>query len=200
MTVTTSPIVLASRSPRRAELLRLLGVAYDIVDCDIDERQLDAETPVDYVRRVALAKAAWARANGNERRIVVAADTCVSVGQEIFGKPVDFADARRMLRRLGGGWHTVHTAVVVAGVDGPPQTEVVATRVEFVALDDPTIGAYWASGEPTDKAGAYGIQGLGGALVRRIEGSYSAVVGLPLAETAALLARAGVPHTLTIRT
>jgi len=199
VTVTTRPIVLASRSPRRAALLRLLGVDYDLVDIDIDERRLGAETPADYVQRVALAKAAWAQAGGNERRIVLAADTCVSVEQDIFGKPLDFADARRMLRRLGGGWHTVHTAVVVKGVDGPPQTAVVATRVEFIALDDATIAAYWASGEPADKAGAYGIQGLGGALVRRIEGSYSAVVGLPLAETAALLASAGVTHALTGR-
>ena len=199
MSIPTSPIVLASRSPRRAALLRLLGVDYDLIDIDIDERPLRAETSVDYVQRVALAKAACARAGGNERRIVLAADTCVSVDGDIYGKPLDFADARRMLRRLGGGWHTVHTAVVVAGVDGPPQTVVVATRVEFIALDDAIIAAYWASGEPADKAGAYGIQGLGGALVRRIEGSYSAVVGLPLAETAALLASVGVAHALTGR-
>jgi septum formation protein len=88
---------------------------------------------------------------------------------------------------------------VVEGVEGPPQAAVVTTRVEFIALDDATIAAYWASGEPADKAGAYGIQGLGGALVRRIEGSYSAVVGLPLVETAALLASAGIAHALTSR-
>lgn len=199
MTVSTTPIVLASRSPRRAALLHLLGVAYDLVAADIDETPLGAEAPVEYVQRVALAKAACARAGGLTQRIVLAADTCVSVDGEIFGKPLDFADARRMLRRLAGGWHTVYTAVVVAGMDGLSRSAIVATRVEFTPLDDATIAAYWASGEPTDKAGAYGIQGLGGALVRRIEGSYSAVVGLPLAETAMLLAGAGVAHALSRR-
>jgi septum formation protein len=186
---------LASRSPRRAELLRLVGVEFVLVDVEVDESQHAGEAPADYVLRVASDKA---RAGGEHLApgaVVLAADTTVTVDGEIFGKPSDEDDARRMLTRLSGRWHEVMTAVVV-GVDGRHHCEVVRTRVEFRALDDATIAAYWHSGEPADKAGAYGIQGLGGALVKRIDGSYGAVVGLPLCETVTLLERVGVRHAL----
>ncbi len=186
---------LASRSPRRAELLRLVGVNFVLVDVDVDERQQAGEAPVDYVRRVALDKARAGSGQLAARAVVLAADTTVSVDGEIFGKPRDEADGRAMLMRLSGRWHEVFTAVVVA-VDGRYDIEVVRTRVEFRVLEAAAITAYWRSGEPADKAGAYGIQGLGGALVKRIEGSYGAVVGLPLCETVALLEKVGIGHAL----
>lgn len=189
-------LALASRSPRRAALLRLLGVEFDIIPADADERVLAGEQPADYVRRVARLKAAAARIAGDGGHVLLAADTCVSIDGEIFGKPVDRAHGARMLRRLAGRWHDVHTALMVSPPTGQAHEALVSTRVEFVAFDDAVIEAYWASGEPADKAGAYGIQGLGGTLVRRIEGSYSAVVGLPLAESADLLTRAGIAHAL----
>jgi len=189
-------LALASRSPRRAALLRLLGVEFDIIPADADERVLAGERPADYVRRVTRLKAAAARAAGGGGHVLLAADTCVSIDGEIFGKPVDRAHGARMLRRLAGRWHDVHTALTVSPPNDRAHEALVSTRVEFVAFDDAVIEAYWASGEPADKAGAYGIQGLGGTLVRRIEGSYSAVVGLPLAESADLLTRAGIAHAL----
>ena len=186
---------LASRSPRRAELLRLVGVNFVLVDVDVDECQQAGEAPADYVRRVAADKARAGSGQLAARAVVLAADTTVSVDGEIFGKPRDEADGRAMLMRLSGRWHEVFTAVVVA-VDGRHYIDVVKTRVEFRALDHATITAYWRSGEAVDKAGAYGIQGLGGALVKRIEGSYGAVVGLPLCETVALLEKVGIGHAL----
>lgn len=186
---------LASRSPRRAELLRLLGVDFVLVDVDVNECQQAGEAPVDYVRRVALDKARAGRGQLAAGAVVLAADTTVSVDGEIFGKPRDEADGRAMLMRLSGRWHEVFTAVVVA-VDGRYCIDVVKTRVEFRTLDHATITAYWRIGEAVDKAGAYGIQGLGGALVKRIEGSYGAVVGLPLCETVALLEKVGIGHAL----
>ena len=126
----------------------------------------------------------------------LAADTTVTIDGEIFGKPRDERDAHAMLSRLSARWHEVLTAVVVS-VDGRQFSDVVTTRVEFRALTAATIAAYWRSGEPADKAGAYGIQGLGGALVKRIDGSYGAVVGLPLCETIALLDQVGIRHALS---
>jgi septum formation protein len=193
--VPTSPVrvVLASRSPRRAELLGLLGVEFTVVAADVDETPLAGERPRAYVERVARNKAA---AVALDDCVVLSADTSVCVDGAIFGKPRDRADACRMLRTLSGRWHEVHTAVALRVPTGAVTGLVVSTRVEFVPLDDALIDAYWATGEPADKAGAYGIQGLGGALVGRIEGSYSAVVGLPLAETRTLLDGAGLVHRL----
>ena len=186
---------LASRSPRRAELLRLLGVDFVLVDVDVDESQQVGEAPADYVRRVALSKACAGSAQLPPGAVVLAADTTVSVDGEIYGKPRDAADGQAMLSRLAGRWHEVLTAVVV-GVDTRQHIEVVRTRVEFRALNAGAIEAYWRSGEPADKAGGYGIQGLGGALIKRIDGSYGAVVGLPLCETVALLEKVGIGHAL----
>lgn len=193
-TGTTPALYLASRSPRRAAYLELLGVAFETVDADADETARAGEAPVAYVERVARSKAEAARGRASLPLPLLAADTTVSLDGRLFGKPVDAAHALQMLRALSGRWHEVHTAVVVAGQT--LASVVVTTRVEFAPLSDATIEAYWQTGEPRDKAGAYGIQGLGGALVARVDGSYSAVVGLPLRETRDLLDAAGVPHRL----
>ena len=195
----SSVLRLASRSPRRADLLTLLGVEFEVVDTDIDENVLPAEPPITYVARVALAKAMSAQAISSLGDCILAADTAVSADGRIFGKPVDRHDAIEMLSALSGRWHDVHTAVVVLAA-GKIASTVVSTRVEFVALDSALIDAYCASGEPYDKAGGYGIQGLGGAFIRRIEGSCSAVIGLPLCETRELLDAAGIPHSLRLLT
>ncbi|MCC6710444.1 MAG: septum formation inhibitor Maf [Gammaproteobacteria bacterium] len=187
---------LASRSPRRAELLRLVGVDFVLVDVEVDEARLSGEAPADYVLRVASDKARAGSAELAPGAVVLAADTTVTIDGEIFGKPRDERDAHAMLSRLSARWHEVLTAVVVS-VDGRQFSDVVTTRVEFRALTAATIAAYWRSGEPADKAGAYGIQGLGGALVKRIDGSYGAVVGLPLCETIAVLDQVGIRHALS---
>ena len=186
---------LASRSPRRAELLRLLGVEFVLVDVEVDEDPRAGEAPAAYVRRVAEDKARAGGARLARDAAVLAADTTVSIDGEIFGKPRDAADAQAMLTRLAGRWHEVYTAVVV-GIRSERFVDVVKTRVEFKSLSVATIAAYWRSGEAADKAGAYGIQGLGGALIKRIDGSYGAVVGLPLCDTVTLLDRAGIRHAL----
>jgi len=201
MTETTrgapAALLLASRSPRRAELLRTLGVAFRVIDVEVDETTRVGEAPVDYVRRLARDKARARQAvAGGASLPVLAADTTVVLDGAILGKPLDDADARAMLARLAGRTHEVLTGVAVIDARGWLDDAVVATRVSFRALSPAEIAAYVASGEPADKAGAYGIQGLGGALVERIDGSYSNVVGLPLVETLALLDAAGVPHAL----
>jgi septum formation protein len=190
-------LLLASGSPRRADLLRTLGVAFRVLDVEVDETTRMGEAPVDYVRRLARDKARAGHAVAGDASLpVLAADTTVVLDGAILGKPLDDADARAMLARLAGRTHEVLTGVAVIDARGLPVDTVLATRVRFRALTPAEIAAYVASGEPLDKAGAYGIQGLGGALVERIEGSYSNVVGLPLAETLALLDAAGVPHAL----
>jgi len=191
-------LILASRSPRRAELLRQLGASFAVIDVEIDEAPGAQEAPADYVRRLARAKAEAGRAAHGNTGAVLAADTSVALAGRLFGKPRDAADGAAILSALSGRRHEVHTAVALATGRGV-EACVVATVVEFAPLDAAVIAAYWASGEPADKAGAYGIQGLGGALVTRIEGSYSAVVGLPLCETRALLDSAGIPHALSPR-
>jgi septum formation protein len=171
-------VVLASRSPRRLELLRSLGVEPEVRPADIDESVLAGEDPVTYVRRLAVAKAGRA-ARGDE--VVIGADTTVSVGPEIVGKPADAADAFRMLRLLAGRWHQVHTAVAVRTGSGT-RTAVVTSDVEFIAADDELLKWYVARGESLDKAGGYAIQGGGALLVATVRGSTTNVVGLPLAE------------------
>lgn len=192
-------LYLASRSPRRAEFLRLLGVDFALVDVEIDETPHTDEAPDAYVERVARAKAAAGRALLSTRsRValpVLAADTTVVCGAEILGKPRDAADARRMLVLLSGRTHTVMTAVALAR--DTCSAICVRTQVLFRPLTPVEIDRYLASGEPADKAGAYGVQGLGGALVRRLDGSYSNVVGLPLAETVELLNAHGIAHALS---
>lgn len=192
-----SDLCLASRSPRRAELLRTLGVAFRVLDVEVDETPRPGEAPADYVRRLACDKARAGRAAAaGVDAPVLAADTTVVVDRAILGKPEDADDARRMLARLAGRAHEVFTGVALVDARGELRCTVARTGVRFRALTAGEIAAYVASGEPLDKAGAYGIQGLGGALVAGIDGSYSNVVGLPLAETLALLDAAGVPHAL----
>jgi len=182
-------LVLASQSPRRRELLGQLGLALEVRPAHADEAVLPGETPRDYVLRVARAKA---RAIAGD--VVLAADTAVVLGAEILGKPADRADARRMLRALSGTVHEVLTAVVVRRAAIRLELDaVVATKVRFAPLGPAEIDWYVGTGEPLDKAGAYAIQGAGGAFVLGVEGSVSNVVGLPVAETAALLRRAGLP-------
>lgn len=180
-------IILASRSPRRVELLAQLGVQCEIVPADIDESSLPGEDPAVYVQRLAQAKAlAIAASHGERGFTILAADTTVALGQEILGKPADAADAMDMLSRLSGSVHWVHTAVAVYR-QGEVRCLLNSTRVEMMQVPAEILQAYVDSGEPMDKAGAYGIQGRAGAWISRIDGSYSGVMGLPLHETAQLL-------------
>lgn len=181
--------MLASRSPRRLELLRRLGMDVEVRPAATDEAVLPGETPRDYVLRVAREKA-----RAVEGDVVVAADTAVVLRGEVLGKPADADHARRMLEALSGTRHDVLTAVCVrrsAAALGVELDAVVSTAVRFAHLTPEAIQWYVATGEPLDKAGAYAIQGAGGAFVESVEGSVSNVVGLPLAETAELLRRAG---------
>ena len=172
-------LVLASRSPRRAKLLREAGYEFDVVPADVDESRLDGETPRQYVARVAGSKASAVAARAGDR-IVVAADTVVLIDGLVLGKPADRRDAASMLTRLSGRTHEVLTGVVVAR-GGRLLNVVEVTRVTFATLDPARIAWYAATGEPDDKAGAYAVQGIGSRFVERIEGSYTNVVGLPVA-------------------
>lgn len=179
-------LVLASASPRRAELLTVLGVRFIVQVADVDERVLDGEAPGAYVERVARAKAD-AVAAADPSALVVAADTTVVLDGRILGKPVDADDARAVLRSLAGCTHEVLTAVVAAAA-GRTAARVVSTAVTFGPITDADLDWYLATGEPFDKAGAYGIQGAGGLFVTRIDGSYHNVVGLPLDALATVVA------------
>jgi septum formation protein len=192
-------LILASASPRRAELLRAAGFAFEIVTTDVDERVRDGEAPAEYVRRLAREKAAHvvsafrrtfvgpAKAGHySDDAIVIGADTAVVVDGAILGKPIDDADAAEMLRRLSGRTHEVLTGVSVRR--GERELSCVeTTRVEFAPLSHGDIAWYVSSGEGRDKAGAYAIQGLAARFISRIDGSYSNVVGLPIAALAELL-------------
>ena len=184
------PIVLASSSPRRRQLLELLGLRPEIVPTDIDETWRNGEAPAVHAERLAREKASAAARDG---AAVVGADTIVVIGGEILGKPRDGAEARAMLRRLSGREHEVYTAVAVA-YSGALASGVSRTLVWFRALEDAAIGAYVATGEPMDKAGAYGIQGYGAVLVERIEGDYFTVMGLGLGLLVELLGRVGLVY------
>lgn len=188
-------LVLASASPRRRDLLTLLGVHFRSDAADIDETPLDGETPADYVQRMACEKAVTVALKTQTSAAVLAADTTVVLDDEILGKPVDHAEGLAMLARLSGREHRVMTALCLV-YRGENATRLVSTEVSFATLDRATCEAYLATDEPWDKAGGYGIQGLGGALVRSIRGSYSNVVGLPLAETRELLVQNSIATAL----
>ena len=190
-------LILASASPRRRELLAQIGVRVDVAPADIDEHEYPNETAAEYVKRLAEEKAKVGFECGDGRP-ALGSDTTVVVDDQILGKPLDFNEAQRMLKQLSGRWHQVITAVAIHS-HSFVESRVVVTDVEFRALSETEIAQYWESGEPTDKAGGYGIQGLGAVFVKRIEGSYSSVVGLPLCETAELLAQAGVSVWQTLR-
>jgi septum formation protein len=180
-------LVLASASPRRRELLASLVAGFRVVPSELDEA-LAPGAPHDAVRRLALDKARAVAAR-LPAGVVLGADTIVVVDGTVLGKPADAADARRMLRRLRGREHQVITGIAVVDArTGRFETAAVVSRVRMADYDDAEIDAYVATGEPLDKAGAYAIQGRGGALVAGHEGSFSNVVGLPLEETARLLA------------
>ncbi|MEL7058945.1 MAG: Maf family protein [Acidobacteriota bacterium] len=184
-------LVLASASPRRRALLEGLGYEPTIRPADIDETPRQGEAAEAYALRLAVEKAHAVDVAADE--VVLAADTVVALGEDLLGKPADVDDAARMLRRLSGASHRVVTGVAVRlpAID-LEAADVEVTGVEIAPLDARTIAWYVASGEPLDKAGAYAIQGLGALFVRRIDGNYSNVVGLPLPLTAELLTRAGL--------
>lgn len=182
--------VLASASPRRRELLLQLGYRFVVMPVDVDESPGCAESPGDYVQRLAGAKALAAKERWTGRGALgfLGADTAVAIGDRILGKPRDRAHGMAMLSRLSGRVHTVWSAVAFcadAGID----LELQKSRVTFRKIEEHERAVYWASGEPDEKAGGYGIQGLAAAFVSHLEGSYSGVMGLPLFETAQLLAR-----------
>ena len=180
-------IILASRSPRRAELLTAAGISFEVLAADIDETPHPNETPAAYVERLAIDKARAVLALRPGAR-VLGADTTVTIDGEILGKPVDAGDAARMLRKLSGRPHDVHTGVAVVSAAGV-HSDVETTRVWFAPMTDEDISWYVGTGEPVDRAGAYAIQGLASRFIPRIEGSYSNVVGLPVAMVSSILMR-----------
>ncbi len=183
---------LASASPRRKQLLEQLGLRFEVVAVDVDETPKSGEAPADYVGRIARLKAETAAGLIARPGLpILAGDTAVVVDGAILGKPRDREGALAMLARLSGRGHQVLSAVALWQT-GSLDMALSESRVRFRTLSSQEAEAYWQSGEPRDKAGAYGIQGLGGMFVERLEGSYSGVMGLPLFETAALLQKAGV--------
>jgi septum formation protein len=187
--INSQVVILASRSPRRVELLKQIGIESIVRPADVDETALEGEAPADYVQRLAKEKViaiAKSLKSEYENIPVLAADTTVALNGEILGKPVNDADAMEMLKKLSGSRHTVYTAVAMF-VKNRVKVTLSETQVDMILLTDSMIKAYIATGEQRDKAGSYAIQGKAGAWIARIEGSYSGVMGLPLFETALLL-------------
>lgn len=185
-------VILASASPRRRELLRQVGVLFRVVAAEVDESVLPGEQPAAYVLRVARDKVLKIQASDGSGLPVLAADTAVVLDQRILGKPADRAEAISMLRSLSGRTHEVYSAVVLAQAGQPTRESLNVSRVSFAELDPDWIEAYCDTGDPMDKAGAYGVQGLAAEKIPRIEGSFSGVMGLPLFETCQLLRQAEV--------
>lgn len=183
-------VVLASQSPRRRELLRLIGIPHEVRPADIDETFLRGEEPRGHAERLAREKAQRA---ADAHAVIIGSDTIVVVDGDVLGKPVDEADAARMLRRLSGRSHTVFTAVAVAW-GGRIESDVEEVGVTFHDLTDDEIAAYIRTGEPMDKAGAYGIQGYGATIVARVDGDYFAVMGLALQLLVRLFAKLGLRY------
>jgi len=184
-------IYLASLSPRRAELLDQIKINYQKIAVNVDETPHPHEKPQDYVTRLALAKASAGRLALSTTKPVLGADTTVVCNKQIFGKPLDENDAKQMLRQLSGGSHKVMTAVALVTTT-QEKLRLNINKVYFRQLTEAEIRAYVATGEPMDKAGGYAIQGLASVFIRRIKGSYSGVMGLPLYDTARLLNEIGV--------
>lgn len=187
-------LYLASASPRRHELLAQIGVPFRVLACSVDESVRPAELPEHYVERLARAKAqsGLAQLQGDASACVLGADTSVVVAGRILGKPAGRDQALQMLQALSGREHLVLTAVALANKRGC-EVRLVTSRVTMRNITPAEMQAYWASGEPADKAGAYAVQGLAAIFVKQLQGSYSAVVGLPLCETAELLAGCDIP-------
>ncbi len=186
--MTQLTLTLASSSPRRRQLLEMLGIDVRVAPPNIPEIRRPLETPVDYVERLAREKALSVRGN-----LVLGADTTVVIRDEVLEKPTDAADALRMLRKLQGRTHQVVTSVVLVVGDAIYQATDV-TNVAFRRMNDSYLQAYVATGEPMDKAGAYGIQGYGAALVEKIDGDFFSVMGLPIRLVLSLLEQAGQPY------
>ncbi len=197
MQINHSTIILASQSPRRVAILKQMGIDCVVMPADIDESQLAHESPTDYVLRLAKQKALaiqmqlQAQFNAQCAEMpILAADTTVALGDSIFGKPENEADAMQMLKQLSGTQHQVHTAV--AGIFNQQiELALSTTLVEMMPLSDAMIAAYIATQEHQDKAGSYAIQGLAGSWIKRIDGSYTGVMGLPVHETAMILKKLG---------
>ena len=185
-------VILASQSPRRRQLLDLVGVNHVVRPADVDESLVVGELPEQYVERLAREKAAAIAATENGA-LVIGADTTVVIDDTVLGKPLDVGDAERMLRMLSGRTHTVMTAVA-ASYGGQIVSGVELVDVTFRPIDDDEIRLYVATGEPMDKAGAYGIQGYGATIVRRIDGDYFAVMGLSLMRLVSLLREVGIAY------
>jgi len=191
--LSTVPVILASGSPRRRDLLDLIGVAHEVRAADVDESYAPGEQPEAHAERLARAKAEAAAA-GSRESLVIGADTIVVIDGKVLGKPRDADDAARMLRMLSGRRHVVMTAVAVT-YQGTTVSNIERVSVTFRELGEDEIARYIATGEPMDKAGAYGIQGYGATIVRRIEGDYFAVMGLSLVRLVELLVQVGVRYT-----
>jgi septum formation protein len=184
-------IHLASSSPRRLEILTAMGLRFTAAGVDIDETRYEGEPVADMVVRLAIAKAAAARENLDQSLPIIGADTAVVIGDQVLGKPGSQDEAAQMLASLSGRSHTVLTGVAL-DYAGMVRTTTSLTEVRFREISPDEAQSYWQSGEPLDKAGAYAVQGIAGIFVEELSGSYSGVVGLPVFETAALLADAGL--------
>lgn len=189
--MTKRKVILASSSPRRRDLLDLVGIAHDVRPADVDESIESGESPAEYAERLAREKAEAIAGDGAD--VVIGADTVVVIDGRVLGKPINDQQAAAMLESLGGRTHNVVTAVAVA-VDGRTSSGVEEVLVTFRRLTADEIASYVATGEPMDKAGAYGIQGFGATIVERIEGDYFAVMGLPLVRLVRLLAERGIHY------
>jgi septum formation protein len=190
--MTTTRIILASQSPRRRELLTLIGIPHEVRPADLDETLFPGEQPTAHAERLARAKAEAVAAHAPEATII-GADTIVVLDGDLLGKPDDTREAEETLRRLSGRTHTVHTAVAVVR-GGRTVSGVESVEVTFRPLTDEQISAYVATGEPMDKAGAYGIQGYGAVIVERVHGDYFAVMGLALGRLVGLLEDVGIGY------
>ena len=195
----TRMLILASQSPRRKQLLEQLNYQFTCAPANIDETVSRGESAEQYVKRLSLAKAQCIARTQVDSTLVIGSDTCVVINQQILGKPNSLTDCLQLLGMLSGNVHQVLTAVSVVKAN-KSKTLLVSTSVEFKTLSASEIQQYWYTGEPRDKAGAYGIQGIGGQFVKHIVGSYSAVVGLPLFETTQLLTEFGFPNPLHVTT
>ncbi len=190
--ITDIEVILASQSPRRRQLLDLIGIRHHVKPADIDETYLAGELPEAHAERLAREKAEKV-ANENPDVLVIAADTIVVIDDNVLGKPIDFGDAERMLSWLSGRSHTVMTAVAVS-YEGRIASGVEIVDVTFLPINDEEIRSYISTGEPMDKAGAYGIQGYGATIIRRVDGDFFAVMGLSLTRLVALLRELGVAY------
>jgi len=186
----TAKIILASHSPRRAELLTQLGVNHQVCAVDIDETPFKNESPLNYVQRVAAEKSAACLQLKHTQYPILAADTAVVFNNQIMGKPEDQQHAAQMLHRLSAQTHQVYSAISFRGKEHWQRVNI--TEVTFRAIQAFEMAAYWNTGEPEDKAGGYAIQGLGSIFIESIKGSFSAVMGLPLFETAEILTKQGI--------